>query len=542
MPMLQWLRQIGRALVPAAGVALLAALFVPAQDPATHDLVADARPASELTAVLLAAALLAAALPRLAQRAATAWVLGAVTGCAALFNLADAVVPSLLGRDVNLFWDLRHVGSLFGLARGAAGTAQTAAACLSATLVVALLLYVLCRLWRIILRPLADRRVALAVTAILALLLAVDAALPAGERPLAANLSGRVAHHLHAAQRTLTALRDRSAAAALTAPAPVAGNLAGLKRRDVTVVFIESYGTVVFDSPSFHSALDSALRAFETTLAGAGYTIASNRLVSPTFGGGSWLAHATFASGVHLDDPALYALVTKSGRPFLPHYLKSAGWRTVNVEPGIRAPFPEGRAWDFDREVYAAELGYRGPPFGWFVIPDQFTLDRVAALRVEPGNEAPVFTQLVLVSSHVPFDPIPPYVADWADAGSFASVPEAAWRESRRAPDWTNLAPAYLKSLEYDFAVLGDWLAKREPTDGLVILLGDHQPPALVAGAGQPWTVPVHVVSRDPDLIAPFLAQGYVRGLVPDQPPPHPGMEDFLAGFIAGFDHKRPGS
>jgi hypothetical protein len=536
MPAPRWLRRSGHVLGAAAAAAALAALFVPAQDPATHGLVADPRPAGEVVALLLAAAVLAATVPRLAQRPATAWLLGVVVGVAALLNLADATVPSLLGRDVNVYWDLRHVGSLVGLARGAAGTARVASAGLLVAVMLALGLFALYRLWRSILRRLADRRIALASAGVLLLMLLGNAVLPAAERPLAANLGRRLAHHISSVQRTLRALSGRNSEAALAAPVPVAGDLAGLKRRDVTLVFIESYGTVVFDRPAFRRTLDGALRRFATTLARAGYRIASDRLVSPTFGGGSWLAHATLASGVRLDDPVRYALLTRSGRPFLPHYLKRAGWRTVNIEPGIRAPFPEGRAWDFDREVYAAQLGYQGRPFGWFVIPDQYTLDRAAALRATLGTAAPVFTQFVLVSSHVPFDPIPPYVADWHDAGSFASIPKAVWPQIYRTPAWTDLAPAYLKSLEYDFAVLGDWLAKRAPTDGLVILLGDHQPPALVAGGGQQWTVPIHVVSRDPDLIAPFLAQGYVRGLVPNQPPPHPGMEEFLGGFLRGFD------
>jgi len=148
-----------------------------------------------------------------------------------------------------------------------------------------------------------------------------------------------------------------------------------------------------------------------------------------------------------------------------------------------------------------------------------------------------VFTQVILVSSHIPFAPIPPYLTDWGDAGSFASVSAKAMEEVWRQPDWTRLAPDYLSSLRYDFTAVAGWLARRISGDGLVILLGDHQPPAIVGGLPQPpWTVPIHVLSRDPDLIAPFLAEGYVPGLFPTQAPPHPGMETFLARLLAAFD------
>jgi hypothetical protein len=141
------------------------------------------------------------------------------------------------------------------------------------------------------------------------------------------------------------------------------------------------------------------------------------------------------------------------------------------------------------------------------------------------------------VSSHAPFSPVPPYLADWSDCGAFATVPAGAWEEVYRQPELGTLGPNYLKSLKYDFAVLGDWLARYVSGDALVILLGDHQPPAVVGGELRQWTVPIHVLSRDPDLVAPFVAAGYVAGLVPTREPPHPGMEKFLPWFLAAFDH-----
>src|SRR5205085_9624599 len=141
----------------------------------------------------------------------------------------------------------------------------------------------------------------------------------------------------------------------------------------------------------------------------------------------------------------------------------------------------------------------------------------------------PVFTQVVLVSSHIPFSPIPPYLADWNDAGTFASVSATAMEEIYRQPDWSRLGPEYLKSLRYDFTVLGAWLTERLPGDGLVILLGDHQPPAVIRGKREPpWTVPSHQLSRDPDLVAPVIAEGYVSDLLPPPAPPYRGTETTL--------------
>ena len=118
-------------------------------------------------------------------------------------------------------------------------------------------------------------------------------------------------------------------------------------------------------------------------------------------------------------------------------------------------------------------------------------------------------------------------------------MPADAWEEIFRQPDWAALAPNYLNSLKYDFDVLGHWLSQQMLENALVILLGDHQPPAVIGGELHEWTVPIHVLSRDPDLVAPFIAAGYVAGIVPTQAPPHLGMEKFLPSFLAAFD--RPG-
>ncbi len=528
-----------RAILTAIlGVVLLAALFLPARDPVTHRLAAEWRPSAELAGVFFLIAMVALASPRFVARRGCAFVLALFVVAAALLNLADAVTPSLLGRDLNLYWDLRHLPSLFGLARDSAGlwSASVAGALLVAAvwLVIAGTYWI----WRRVLAILADRPIAIGAAVLLGVALDVTSFLPAEQRPLAIGLGSDIVRHAAAFERgwRMEAEAGVPLPAALASSGPPGSNLGGLKRRDVYLVYIESYGTTVFDTPEFRSALRGSLSEFESALSAAGYTMASNRLVSPTFGGGSWLAHATLASGVRMDDPVLYSQLFRSGRKLLPGYVKDAGWRAIEIMPGTKTPAPEARAWGFDRNVYAAELGYHGPSFGWFAIPDQFTLERAGEIREALGSEAPVFTQIVLVSSHIPFSPVPPYLADWHDAGAFATVPAAAWEEIFRPPDWTVLAPAYLKSLKYDFAVLGDWLANHLAGDGLVILLGDHQPPAVVGGELQQWTVPVHVLSRDPDLVAPFISAGYVVGLVPPQAPPPKGMETFLPSFLTAFD------
>ncbi len=521
---------------------LLFLLFLPARDPVTHSLTVEWRPSAELAFLLFLAAIIGVARPQIVEARPAARLLAILVGVAALLNLVHAATPTLLGRDLNLYWDLQHLPSLFGLAGGAAGFWPVAGAVAVLVGAMVLLIAGTYRIWREVLPTLTDRHIGLTVAVLLGVVLDVTAFMPAEQRPLATGFG------LDTIRQTVALTQGWHPAAggggpyaaALATPSPPRSDLAGLKRRDVYLVYLESYGTTVFDTPEFLAALGQPLTQFERALREAGYRIASSRLVSPTFGGGSWLAHATLASGVRLDDPVLYTLLMDSRRKLLPAYFKDAGWRTIDIMPGIKTPSAKAQAWGFDREVYASELDYHGPSFGWFEIPDQFTLNRVTKIRSALGSEPPVFTQVVLVSSHIPFSPVPPYLADWGDAGTFASVPTTAMEEIYRQPDWSRLAPEYLKSLRYDFSALGGWLTQHLHGDGLVILLGDHQPPAVIGGQPEPpWTVPIHVLSRDPDLVAPFLAEGFVSGVFPAQAPTHPGMETFLARFLAAFD--RPG-
>ncbi|HKW53488.1 MAG TPA: hypothetical protein VJO12_07340, partial [Stellaceae bacterium] len=361
-----------------------------------------------------------------------------------------------------------------------------------------------------------------------------------GESLLAARTSravGEQAARLYLSWAVMSG-HDQRYAGALAAPQPPPGPLPGLKQRDVYLVFFESYGTTVLDTPGYAAKVEPALADFAATVGAAGYHLASSRIVSPTFGGGSWLAHGSVASGVKLD-LLLARLIATSKRLTLPRYMAAAGYRTVEVMPGLKTATPEDAFWGYDRSYLAGDLGYDGPPFGWFGIPDQYALAHLDATEAAPRHR-PLFAQIVMVSSHTPFAPVPPYVAAADEAGlyrSYRGIAQSAWDDIYAPPDWSHLDRPYVASVIYDLKVLGNWLAGR-PGDALVVILGDHQPPGFIAGEKQPWTVPIHVLSRDADLLRPFLAAGYAEGAIPPTAGPFKGMETFLGDFLAAFSRR----
>jgi hypothetical protein len=74
---------------------------------------------------------------------------------------------------------------------------------------------------------------------------------------------------------------------------------------------------------------------------------------------------------------------------------------------------------------------------------------------------------------------------------------------------------AYADSLAYTYRYWAGYLRTHADDDAVFVILGDHQPPATVSGEGVRWDVPVHVISRDVELVARLREDGFVSGLTP---------------------------
>ena len=306
---------------------------------------------------------------------------------------------------------------------------------------------------------------------------------------------------------------------------------------DVTVVFIESYGRSALQDPRFDGPPLAALAGAAPRLAAAGVFSASGWLASPTRGGQSWLAHATLASGMRIDDQLRYDLLVTGRRMTLARLFAEAGYKTALVAPAITQDQPEAkRFYGFDQALFARDLGYAGPPFGWVTMPDQYTLSAFQDWRKR--QQGSLFAEIVLVSSHAPWTPVPSFVTDWnrigdgslyRDLPARGDAPEVVWRDPDRIRTQYGLSTAYSLRTVFDYAAT--FLGNRS----LLIVLGDHQPAPIVTGPGTPPNVPVHVFSRDPALVGRFLAWGFSQGLVPAATATTLPMASFRDRFARSF-------
>jgi len=310
----------------------------------------------------------------------------------------------------------------------------------------------------------------------------------------------------------------------------------GLAGKDVLLVWFESYGRTALEGPMSPGILD-VLAAGDRQLTAAGYSTRSAFVTSPVVGAGSWLAHASFQSGVWTDTELRYGQLLGSHRLSLTSAFKKAGWRTVFVVPANTLDWPEGAAYyGFDKLYDSRNLGYAGPKFGYASMPDQYTFEHLRRTELAKSERRPVFAELDLVSSHYRWGKLPDLI-DWKDIGDGSVFAPMAERGSsvdgRRDPKTSSRL--YGSSVEYTWRTILSFLTTYPDPDRVVIVLGDHQPHAFVGGVGDNRDAPVSIIAQDPDVIRRISDWGWQPGLRPEPDAPVWRMDAFRNRFFTAY-------
>jgi hypothetical protein len=438
---------------------------------------------------------------------------------------ADVTAPALYGREINLYWDVRYVSAVAGMLTRVAPPGLVVLVSAAAALVlVALVLLIRWSLGRVGdgLGRSGERGVLVVAAATVALLFAgqtVSARFPRVLR-FATPVTSTYARQV----RLVMNARAATAGSHVLAPSPpMHSDLALVKGADVFLVFLESYGAVAYERPEFNAGLVKTRAGLASAIQDTNRDVVSAYVESPTFGGGSWLAHISLLSGIEVRDPDTDALLLTQRRDTLAKAFARGGYRTIAWMPGLKQAWPEGSFYGFD-EIYGAKrLDYHGPEFGWFAIPDQFALARLDQAEVDQRQRPPLFVFFPTLSTHTPFNPAPPYQPDWDRVLTDRAYDQAdVDRAFDQEIDWMNLGPSYVDAVAYAYTVIGGYLRLHADRDFVLIVVGDHQPPALVSGQGAPWDVPVHVIACRSSLREQMLdrlrAHGFRSGVAPERP------------------------
>ena len=471
------------------------------------------------------------------------WALALIEGFILLFGFSEAMVRLTFNRPLSLVTDAGYVPDLYGLLRDTLPLPVFLAGLAVLPLLLAAVVWGFRRVSDTVVRAAGSfprGGVVLAGLGVFLILLEALAGVPvlgSSSLPRMAQEAKSVFGYRRYEAETREGLRRVAAEAADVVPESKSFPLDLLAGRDVFLFIVESYGYTLYSEPGHFEGAEPYLKRFEARIEDAGYSILSNFLSSPAFGGNSWLADSTLASGVWIPDQVAYEALLESEVIPMAQRFNEAGYLTVNSMPGTTLDWPEGEYFKFGKKYYYRDFAYRGPSFRWAPMPDQYAID-VVHRGSAVAAAGPIFVQYVMISGHYPFSLLPRRMEDWSGLGDGSVFARKENVRSITIPRGaaTAGAPGYLAAMEYQLDVVSDYVARfladREP---LVIILGDHQPYSGITGKGKLGSVPIHVLCQDPAILDPFRDRGYTPGWIPRQAPPHRGLDTVYPGLLEDF-------
>ena len=454
------------------------------------------------------------------QRRHLSW-LAAAWVALVLGRYLDVMAPALYGRDVNLYWDSRHLPAVFAMMTTSVPLSLLVGGCLAIVAVIVGSFWIMRAAWRLVALGVDrawDRRLLAAAAGVtLALWAGQQAGLLPSETAAAWVTPTVVQSYWRQGRILVTQLATRQSAIVESQMA-TQSDLQQVEGADVYLVFVESYGAVTYDRKPVASVVEEGRAALERAIKESGRQVVSAFVESPTFAGSSWLAHVSLMSGVETRDEDTNSVLMSQQRDTLVTTFQRQGYRTIALMPGLTFSWPEGTFYRFDHIYDEASMKYNGPHFSWWEVPDQFALARLDMLEQLRRNEPrpPRFIFFPTTSTHAPFGPTAPYQPDWSRFGSSEPYdPDAVKVALANEPDWLDLSPSYASSVNYAYASIGGYLRLNAGRDLVMVMLGDHQPAAAVAGEGASWDVPVHIIASRPELLDRFVARGFRPGMHP---------------------------
>jgi phosphoglycerol transferase MdoB-like AlkP superfamily enzyme len=290
------------------------------------------------------------------------------------------------------------------------------------------------------------------------------------------------------------------------------------RKPDIYFIFVESYGSVLYKRPDYLLSYTALLDELNATLTEAGWHTTSALSKSTTWGGGSWMAYTSTLLGLRIDNHpqylALLDTVQVESFPSLGRTLANQGYHHVWLSAmsenlGERTWAKYLRLNGADELIRNRDLGYVGPQYGWGPSPpDQYVLNYTQEQLAQRVDQ-PLFLFTITQNSHYPWTPQPELVEDWRTLNQVqppvAEIDPDSIEHSEKRQN-------YLSAIENQLRILTDFMLRHGDENSIFVLIGDHQPPQ-VSRRADGWETPVHIVSRDADLIAAFAEYGFGPGL-----------------------------
>jgi hypothetical protein len=530
----------GRALTALAAAIVFGALLLPND----VDLITPGAFLAIPAEALLAATLVLAVPARI--RPAVTGVIGACLGAATVLKALDMGFFATLNRPFDVLSDWRNLTNAAIFLRQTAGEggaiAGAVAAAVLAVAVVALTTWAVGRLVRQVVVP--QRTAAIGTIAVGTVVwtacLTTDTRLVPGVELASDSTATLALYRALEARRDVLDLRQFETEVPVDPfrATPDDRLLAALQGKDVVFTFVESYGRVALEDPRLgppiHALLDDGTKRLED----AGFGARSGYLTSSTTGAGSWLAHATFLSGLWVDSQHRHDALEHTDRQTLITDFGRAGWRTVGVMPGVFLDWPEGAWYGYDQIYDFSQLGYQGPRMSFATMPDQYTLKAFEELERSRTDRGPLMAEIPLVTSHAPWTPLPPFL-EWSQVGDGSVYDYLDGRteqpEAILTRDPATVREDYGRAVQYSLTSLISYIQTYGDDDLVVVMLGDHQPSPVVTGPTENRDVPITIVAKDPKVLDRIDGWRWQDGLRPGPHAPVWRMDEFRQRLLTAF-------
>jgi hypothetical protein len=267
---------------------------------------------------------------------ATLFTLGAIG------RYAEVASFSLYGREVNLYWDLPHVASLTGMVTRVASPSLLIVSIIGVLAGLVLLYAVALWSWLRINDALQSHAASIGISlAAIAVIVGFTLENIAPERPRIPRFAMPITKtYVEQFAKVGAAVLEDGGIRQLPPSPTLSTTMSLIKGSDVTIVFVESYGRAAYDRREFLDALAPARAELAAAVKDTDRAVVSGYVTSPTFGGGSWLAHLSFLSGIDMRDAGRAQLLMTQNRRTFGHAFAEHGYRRVGLMPRLKLEGP----------------------------------------------------------------------------------------------------------------------------------------------------------------------------------------------------------
>jgi hypothetical protein len=332
------------------------------------------------------------------------------------------------------------------------------------------------------------------------------------------------------------------------------------KKPDVYLLFVESYGEVVFEREELTEPYLQTIREVNAQLDSAGYSSQSILSEAPILGGRSWLAFTSAFCGFTINNQVIFnKLLELPNFPHLINWFNHQGYQTFRIktmsdnEAGRKAGYEKADAfYGFDRWIKYNDFPYHGYKYDWFGgIPDQFALNYYEE-EIPRDSSLPQLLFFINMSSHGPWFPSPPIYEDWRMLDTIQQMPYDLGLPDSVEMNWEallsdRLVHRYRDAITYQLRYLTKFILENGDEDDIFILIGDHQPALLCHYGKDGFHTPMHVIAKDSAFVQGFAEHGFFEGMEIQEPGDkkrrmqHAGFYSlFMSEFLGRYGQGQP--